>query len=331
MKLAGIGFRHGHVWEMVNGLRKAGKAELLALAEDHEECRARAVEKYPDAARFTDWRRMLDEVEPDCVTLVTTNDVKGPVIVECLRRGISVFADKPLFLSESDLDEAESAYADSGGRAVLGALLSVRHHGPHWTARKLMRDGRIGRIAQAYASRPHKLGPSGRQPWELTNTQNGGVLIDLAIHDVDYLMWVMGSEPVEVTGYIGLFRYTDLADFWDSGQMMVRMSDGGTILIEADWLTPDASPWHGDCRMMITGTEGFIEMHEATGRVLLTTNASGTEEVAPADDVPSLCEDFVLQMAGEGALLSTEEVFRVSRVCLAATASARAGGCKVTL
>lgn len=330
MRLAAIGFRHGHIWGMLDGLLATGKFDLTALAED-DQYRARAAEKYPKAKQFADWRRCLDESRPDAVTLVTTNDVKGAVIAECLRRGVGVFADKPLFLSEKDLEAARAAYDAAERKPAFSALLGLRTHPPHWTARRLIREGRIGRIVQAYGWRPHKLGPAGRASWELNLRQNGGVLMDLALHDYDFIAWLMNSKATEVTAYASLTRYTDLGDFWDNGQMMVRFASGSTAMIEADWLTPDASPYHGDCRMMILGTSGFIEVFEATKRLLLTTNEAATAEVTPDANVPDLYQDFLAQWEGKGSVLTPSEIFESSRVCLAATASARAAGRKISL
>ena len=73
LRLAAIGVRHGHCWGIIDGLLKTGKVELVALAEDHAEMLARARERLEDVPTYTNWKRCLDDIQPDIVSVVTRN------------------------------------------------------------------------------------------------------------------------------------------------------------------------------------------------------------------------------------------------------------------
>jgi len=330
LRLAVIGVRHGHCWGIVDGFRRTKRVELAAVAEDHPKLGKLARERLGDVPFYTDWRKCLEEVEPDIVALVTRNHEKQRVVCECFRRGIGVFADKPVFTEMRWLKRAEALWKKARPRPALSALMGLRSGPAGFALKRLVEGGELGGIVHVYKCRPHRLRPEGRQPWELNNRENGGPLIDLASHDVDYAMWLIGSRPVEVTGYARLARFRKLKGFWDNGQILVRFRNGAVLMVEADWLTPEKSRYHGDCRTMVTGTEGFAEIHEALGVLKVTTFSRPERTVKLPKRTFDLYADFLAQREGRQKWLSAEEVFELHRVLIAATTSARADGRKVT-
>src|SRR4051794_33033000 len=56
-----------------------------------------AAEKFPDARRFTDWRKVLDMAkEFDAVTVSTPDHTHAPVALRAMQLGKHVFCQKPL-------------------------------------------------------------------------------------------------------------------------------------------------------------------------------------------------------------------------------------------
>ena len=331
LKLAVVGVRHGHCWGMVNGFAATGKVEVVALAEDNAQMRKRAIERLGDVACYTDWRKCLDEVKPDIVVLTTTNVEKQKVVCECFRRGIGLFADKPVFTQKAWLAKAEALWKKAKVKPALSALLGLRSNGASFALKKLVERGELGDIVHVYKCRPHRLGPEGRKPWELKNDVNGGVIIDLASHDVDYGMWLIDSDPVEVTAYAKLSRFKELKGFWDNGQVMVRFANGAVMMVEADWLTPAKSKFHGDCRALVTGTEGFAEVLEHRGELTVTTFDRPERKVKAPKRTFNLYDDFLAQIKAREKWISATDIFRLYRVLIAANESAKKNGKKIWL
>jgi len=325
-RLAVIGVRHGHVWGMVEGFRRTKQVEVVALAEDHAAMREAAVERLPGVPVYRDWRKCLDEVKPDVVALTTRNDVKGDVVCACFERGIGVFADKPVFTQKRQLAKAAAIYKRKRKKPALSALMGLRSSTSGFALKKLVDRGELGEIVHVYKCRPHRLRPEGRRPWELRNDQNGGPLIDLASHDVDYAMWLIGSPPVEVSATARLSRFKKLKGFQDNGQMTVRFKSGAVLMVEADWLTPDKSAFHGDCRALVTGTEGFAEVKEHLRELRVTTSRRKERLVTPPKRTFDLYRDFLGQVDGKPCLLPAADIFALHRLLIAADESARKGG-----
>lgn len=331
LKLAAIGVRHGHCWGMIEGFLKTRKVKLVGIAEDHAPLRKQAAKRLPGVSLFIDWRRCLDEVEPDIITLVTRNHVKQRVLCECFARGIGVFADKPVFTEQRWLTRAEAMWKKAREKPALSALLGLRCSPAGLALKQLVSRGELGDIVHIYKCRPHRLRPRGRQPWELNNRENGGVVMDLASHDVDYARWLIDSEPEEVMAYAGLARFKRLKGFWDNGQVTVRFKSGATLMVEADWLTPEKSAYHGDCRAMVTGTEGFAEVLEHLNLLKVTTFRRPERTVKLPKRTFNLYEDFLAQREGCGRWLTAPEIFRLHHVLISADRSARQGGRKISL
>lgn len=72
-------------------------AELAAVAELDEGLLHATAERYgvPPERRYTDHRKMLDEVECEAVYVIMEPAPAPPIIVDCLRRGRHVFMEKP--------------------------------------------------------------------------------------------------------------------------------------------------------------------------------------------------------------------------------------------
>ncbi|MBO7762435.1 MAG: Gfo/Idh/MocA family oxidoreductase, partial [Clostridia bacterium] len=100
--------------------KNADYAEIVAYV-DVDEPRALALrDQYaPGAAVFTDWRVMLDEARPDVVHICTPHDLHCEMACECLGRGINVYLEKPICISEEELTRVEAAAAASKAKITV--------------------------------------------------------------------------------------------------------------------------------------------------------------------------------------------------------------------
>ena len=136
--------------------------------------------------------------------------------------------------------------------------------------------------------------------------------------------WLTGKEVVEVTASEANVRHTNL-DLHDVATLFCKMEGGTTCLCEMDWLTPDKSPWHGDYRLRIIGSEGEAWISVGAGEFLLTTNSDGPHTVEHEDKALSLPEDFYCSIVGEESAITCDDGMKATQIVLAAKESARTG------
>ncbi len=150
----------------------------------------------------------------------------------------------------------------------------------------------------------------------------GGILNDLAIHDLDLLLWFTGARAGLVQGLTGNRANRDLPEFEDHGQVHLRTADGLLATIEAHWLSPEAAPYHGDYRMVLTGTEGTGELRWAHGELHLATHRRPPECV-PLPAPGSVVQDFFNAiLAGREGVVRGADVITATRVALLAQTAA---------
>jgi predicted dehydrogenase len=309
IRFAVFGARHWHVLEIARAIRADERFELVGVAEPDEETRYQ-VQTELQIPAFTSHREMLDADAVDAVAVASINNERVEVIADALAADVHVLADKPMVVSLDQLDQVEAAARSS--QATLSCALTLRFT-PHFVAAKAAIDrGEIGQVIGSYAQGPHKLGVARRPAWMFNREKYGGVLLDLAVHDIDVARWIHGAEPVAVVADEGSSRFADL-DFADYASVYLRMADGSVAVCRSSWLTPDDDPSHGDRRLIVEGTEGSLEIVDAAER-RLTINSAGTVEtrtnvreemVGQPDAMAELVGDFAHGISGEAPQLIT--------------------------
>jgi predicted dehydrogenase len=317
------GLRHPHVGILLDEIgRRPDDVRLVALAEDdpalREEYRARL-----GAPAYDDYREMLARERLDAVGVVAVNGVRGGVVADCLDAGVHVVADKPLCTTLADLDRVEAAWRRSG--KLLSLLLDKRFYAPTLALRDLLAAGELGALVLVWASGPHRLRRATRPAWMFRHATYGGILNDICIHDVDLLLWLTGAGAGTVQGLTGNRAHPDLPEFQDHGQVLLRIDGGPLATIEAHWLSPEAAPYHGDYRMVVTGTAGTAEVRWAHDELHLATHRRppGLVPLPPAGSVAGDFFDAVL--AGRAGVVRGDEVVTASRVVLLAQTTANGG------
>ena len=284
IRFAAIGLNHGHIYGQVNLLLKAG-AELAAFYAPEPELVARFAKAYPQARLA----RSVDEVlEDESLQLVVSAGIpsdRAPLGIAVMEHGKDYMSDKPGFTSLEQLAEARSVQARTG--RIYSICYSERLTNQATVlAGDLVKEGRIGRVLQTIGTGPHRLNLPSRPEWFFQRARYGGILTDIGSHQADQFLFFTGSRTAEVVaaqvGNLGHPRHPELEDF---GDMLLR-GDGGTGYVRVDWFTPDGLPTWGDGRLIVLGTEGYIEIRKncdltisPSGSHLYLVDGRGTERI----------------------------------------------------
>ena len=259
-RFAAVGLDHGHIFDHVNGLVAAG-AEFAGYCDQTTvpDIVATMREKYPHApvldrdAIFAD-----DSIHIVCTAAVPRD--RAGIGIRAMRAGKDVMLDKPGITTSAQLDDVRRVVAETGRifSICFSERLCVRSA---VVAGKLVADGAIGRVIQTIGMGPHRLG-TGRPDWFFDPDAFGGIIVDIASHQIDQFLFYTGSAQGEVAASsIGNFAMPRVPQFQDFGEVLLR-SDKGAGYIRVDWFTPDGLPTWGDGRLTILGTEGYIELRK---------------------------------------------------------------------
>jgi predicted dehydrogenase len=156
------------------------------------------------------WTTELDELldgEIDAVLVCTPHHVHAEQAIAAARRGKHVIVDKPLATSIEDATEVVEAARIN--EVFLSVMLQTRFLPQIQRARELVAAGALGRLLGTSLNYQHdKLAgywfggytARSRSDWRARReTSGGGVLIQSAIHHLDWLSYLSGEPIVEVS------------------------------------------------------------------------------------------------------------------------------------
>jgi predicted dehydrogenase len=323
IRLAIAGLRHPHVEGLIEeALRQDSPAQLVAIADDDSPTLARYAARLGVPA-YSDYHEMLQKERLNAVGVAAINGRRGRIVVDCLDAGLHVVSDKPLCTSLMDLEDIRSAW-NRGGR-ILSMMLDKRFYPPTLALKEMLEADDLGDPVLAWASGPHRLNRPARPDWMFRRDLYGGILNDLAIHDVDLLIWLTGIRSGKAQGLTGNLGNDDAPEFEDYGQLLLR-ADGGMIAsCEVHWFSPEAAPYHGKYRMVLTGTEGTAELDWARNELTVATHRIPPRSV-PLPPAQNVTRDFFNAITnGTEPVVRTREVLAATRVTLLAQTTANTG------
>ena len=317
MRLAIAGLAHGHVQTIFDEVGRWDDLQLVALSDPDPGLVERYNAPYGVPA-YADHREMLAEQQPDVVGVAAVYNERATVVVDALHAGAHVLVDKPLCTTLDELDDIEAAVAGAPG--VLSVLFEKRFYGTTLAVRRMVADGELGEIVQIAATGPHKLNRPTRPEWFFRREAYGGVIGDLAVHDVDLTLLFSGATSGWVSGITG-DPVPDRSGFSDHGTAILR-AGGVAATLEVNWLTPAASPYHGDYRMRLTGTKGTAELFFARGVVEVVTDAQPPRTLEVPENGRVAGEAIGSLLRGGSPEVDTAASLAATRVALLAQRSA---------
>jgi len=261
MRFAAVGLDHRHIYHMVGELIEAG-AECAGFDPATSDPRVLDGfrQRFPDLKpRSAD--ALIDDPTIDLVAIAAVPRNRATLAAQAMRAGKDVMVDKPGVTSLADLASVKAACRETG--RIFSVCFSERFIVPATiVAEKLIADGAIGRVVQTIGMGPHRLNRAIRPAWFFDPANYGGILNDIASHQIDQFLYFTGSKDAEiVAASVGHFGGDHLSEFQDFGEVLLR-SDRACGYVRVDWFTADGLPTWGDGRLTILGTDGFIEVRK---------------------------------------------------------------------
>jgi predicted dehydrogenase len=260
LRFSAIGLNHNHIYGQTNLLLRAG-AELVSFYAPEPDLVAQYSQAYPQARLAHSAQEILDDPAIPLVISAGIPCDRAPLGMEVMQHGKDYMSDKPGFTSLDQLAEVRRVQAET--RRIYSICFSERLEvGAAVKAGELIQAGAIGRVVQTVGLGPHRIHPPARPEWFYQKKKYGGILADVASHQVDQFLFFTGSTQAQVVAsQVGNFKHPQYPELEDFGDMVLR-GDGGTGFIRVDWYTPQGLGVWGDGRMTILGTEGYIELRK---------------------------------------------------------------------
>jgi len=156
----------------------------------------------------------------DAITIAAPTHFHRDIALECASRGIHILVEKPI---ASTIEEGNAIVAAARRAGVTLMAGHVERFNPAVEAiKRAIKDQHILSIAIT------RVGPF---PPRMSNV---GVVIDLAVHDIDLIRWFTDSEIVEIQPQTS----SAVAEREDIALLQFRTASGVLAHINTNWLTP---------------------------------------------------------------------------------------------
>lgn len=276
VRIAVIGV--GGISEMhIGAYIKNPDVELVAFCDINPDRLAYMGKKYNVTRLYTDEKKMFEECpEIDAVSVCTWNCAHESCTIMALEAGKHVLCEKPMSVSVEAAERMKAA-ADKAGKIL--ALGFVRRYGNDCKILKEFAEkDTFGEIYYTKAMYLRRNGNPGGWFSDISRS-GGGCLIDLGVHVIDYVRYVMGCpKPVSVYGstYKKLYNrpnirtsvdYTpsssdgkNICDVEDLAVGLVKFDNGATLNIETSF------------SLNIDGGKNSIELFGTKGGAKLTNS-----------------------------------------------------------
>jgi predicted dehydrogenase len=269
----------------------------------------------------------LDEAwkpNPNVAVITTPTSMHIPLAIEAAQHGCHLFIEKPLSDSVREIDRLLNVISERSLLTLIGC--NMRFHPGLRNVKKLLNEGVIGRVCAArvevgqYLPEWHPW-EDYRQGYSARRDLGGGIILD-AIHEIDYIQWMLGQVEA-VACFAGKLSQLEI-DTEDTASILLRFSCGAIGEVHMDYIQRFYTR-----KCDIIGDEGTICWDYSTGETRqysaskrgwqIFSNPSGWESNQMYIDE---MHHFLRCLAGEEtAVNSVHDALQTLTIALAAKAS----------
>lgn len=207
---------------------------------------------------YCDAGKMLDVEKPDLVLLCTPQMARLDPIRLCAERKIPIFIEKP---PADTIERAREISAILKTHPVIHSVgFMFRYLELVQRARQLLKGRKLLMLRQFYYC-PISL-PGNYEKWPrffFKKELSGGLVVDQAIHFLDLVRYLTGSEVAEVQGFANNLQHPKHAEFTsdETVSLNLRLKNGVVVSHTHTWAY---SRWRGEIDLIAVGAHLQLDL-----------------------------------------------------------------------
>ncbi|NLP33930.1 MAG: Gfo/Idh/MocA family oxidoreductase [Clostridiales bacterium] len=170
--------------------------EVTAIADCRQECLDKAAEVWPEATKYHLGMDLIKKAEVDVIDICLPSYLHADHAIAAMEKGCHTFIEKPVCLTKTDCDRLLEAEKKTGVKVMVGQV--VRFFGEYKYLKKVYDEQKFGKLKSIVMNRVSGDVTWGYEDWFHDINKSGSVVLDLHIHDLDFLRYMIG-EPDEIT------------------------------------------------------------------------------------------------------------------------------------
>lgn len=218
-----------HIWAL--GWQKY--IEVVALSDCKTDKACELAKKYQETTKkesqsihiYGDYLEMLDQEALDVVHICTPHYLHVPMAMEALKRGISVFMEKPPAITMEQFVALQEVAVKS--KARIGICFQNRYNETIAVADEIVKSEVLGKVigGRAFVTWRRDANYYDSEWKGQLAKEGGGVLINQSIHTLDLLLRYF-EEPISVQALVGNHHLKNQVEVEDTVEAWMEFPEG---------------------------------------------------------------------------------------------------------
>ncbi len=170
--------------------------EMIAIADCRQECLEKGAEIWPGVHKYETGMELLEKETPDIVHICLPSYLHADHAVRAMKKGCHVFIEKPVCLSREEGELLLKTQKETGVKVMVGQV--VRSFAEYRYLKEVYEKQTYGKLKSLVMQRLSRKAAWGFENWFMDEKKSGSVVLDLHIHDLDFLRYMIG-EPDSFT------------------------------------------------------------------------------------------------------------------------------------
>ena len=214
---------------------------VSAIADKRKERQEMAEKIFPDAQIYTDGIELLEKENLDTVFIIAPSYEHFSLMKKAMEKKLSIFCEKPVCLSLKDCDALVAMEKDYTKPICIGQV--VRHMPEYRFLKSCIESGKYGKLLDLSFERLSGDVGWGYEDWFHAEKKSGSVILDLHIHDLDFMRFVLG-EPLKAE----VIHFTKFESGMVNHVLTKAKYSDLEVLSEASWYHSDSYPFQANYR-----------------------------------------------------------------------------------
>jgi len=224
----------------INNLLKIPNAEIVAICDIYKPNLDQAAAVCPKAKKYFDYREVLASPDIQGILIACPLHVHAPITIAGLKAGKHVFCEKSMARTLDQCKEMYDTYKQTGKVLYIG---QQRLFDPKFVkALEMVRNGAIGEVVGLRNfwfrnndwRRPVPNPSLERQiNWRLYKEYSGGLMTELATHQLQMGTWAMNTLPDYIMGSGDTMYWKDGREVYDNVNVIYHYPNGVKMTFES--------------------------------------------------------------------------------------------------
>lgn len=230
-----MGYNHARVYSILE------ESNLIGVSDVSKQNLTNVTDKY-ETKGYLNYDELLKNPDIELISVCVPTTFHHNVVMDCIEAGKHVLVEKPIAFTLKEANEMVKAAREKGVMLATGHV--ERFNPAVQKAKELLDNDVIGTIVSLAAKRVGPFPP---------RIKDVGVSIDLAIHDLDVMYYLVQAPVKRIFATMG--SKLEKCEFEDHAEVLMQFENNATGMLEVNWLTP-----YKRRSLDITGTDGIISL-----------------------------------------------------------------------